>query len=391
MQDWDLIIIGAGAAGMMCAITAARRGRKVLLLEHMSEVGKKILISGGGRCNFTNLYASPDQYISENPHFCKSALARFTPGDFLERVEAHGIQWFEKKLGQLFCESSSRQIVDLLLSDCREAGVSIQTGVQIQRVSQSEGQFYLDCEGAQYQAPKLVLACGGLSIPKIGATGLGYRILKQFGHGLVETKPGLVPLTYDPEQHFLTELRGVAMPVAVSCGEHAFNENLLFTHFGVSGPAILQISSYWQSGQSLQIRWLPELDLAHEIANLQQSQPGIALHNHLKNWFPKRFLQIWKDRYFDSLPLEKYAPERLLETLNTVQNWELKPAGTSGYAKAEVTIGGADTRHFSSKTFESSKVPGLYCIGELLDVTGWLGGYNFQWAWASGFAAGQAL
>lgn len=391
MQSLDLIIIGAGAAGMMCAITAARRGRRVLLLEHMSEVAKKILISGGGRCNFTNLYASPDQYISQNPHFCKSALARFTPGDFLERVEAHGIQWFEKKLGQLFCESSSRQIVEMLLSECREAGVLIQTGVNIQRVSQTDGHYQLDCENQVYQAPKLVLACGGLSIPKIGATNLGYRLLKQFGHALVETQPGLVPLTYFPEQHYLTELRGVSLPAEVSWGEQSFRENLLFTHFGVSGPAILQISSYWHSGESLKIRWHPDTDWISEILHLRETQPGIALHNHLKAWFPKRFLQIWQERFFESRPLDKYTPERLLEVLTEIQNWELSPAGTSGYAKAEVTTGGADTRYFSSKTFESSKQPGLYCIGELLDVTGWLGGYNFQWAWASGFAAGQAV
>ncbi len=366
----DVIIIGAGAAGLFCAYQAAQRGRRVLLLEHMPEPGKKILISGGGRCNFTNMYASPEQYISDNPHFCKSAMARYTPWDFIDLVLEHNIPYHEKKLGQLFCDNNARDIVDMLLNLCQEAGVRLFTGVKAEDVSRSETGFKVHTPGQVFEAPKLVLASGGLSIPKIGATGLGYRLLKKFDHPLVPTRPALVPFTLGSEDKELLTLRGTALDAEVFYGAHSFRENVLFTHFGLSGPAILQISSYWQPEQPIKINFLPEHPTVFD-------EGEGTLYQRLKQATSKRFAQYWYNTYADAE--------------QAFTQFQITPSGTSGYAKAEVTAGGADTRYFSSKTMESTQVPGLYCIGELMDVTGWLGGYNFQWAWASAHACAQAV
>ncbi|HEY9843557.1 MAG: NAD(P)/FAD-dependent oxidoreductase [Candidatus Sericytochromatia bacterium] len=389
-SKWDLIVIGGGAAGLMCAYVAGQRGQRVLLLEHMHEVAKKILISGGGRCNFTNLYTSPDNYLSENPHFCKSALARYSPRDFLDLVESHGIAWYEKKLGQLFCKGSSREIVELLLAECRDAGVAIRTGVRVHAAARDEQGFRVETHADTLRAKRLVLACGGLSIPKVGASDLGYRLLKHFGHAMIAARPGLVPLTLHPRDQALTELRGISLDTRVSCGEASFRENMLFTHFGLSGPAILQVSSYWQPGQQLDIDFLPDLDLIQVLRAEAIQHPEQQLQTWLKTWLPQRWLQFWGQHYaLSKTPLRQLnTPETAFRPL---QHWQIQPAGTAGYGKAEVTLGGADTREFSSRTMESRKVPGLFCIGELMDVTGWLGGYNFQWAWASAQAAGTCV
>lgn len=391
MSKWDLIIIGAGAAGLMAALTAGRRGRRVLLLEHNREAGRKILISGGGRCNFTNLYAAPENYLSQNPHFCKSALARYSPWGFIALVEQYGIAYAEKKLGQLFCRDSARQILDLLLSECQQAGVVLQTGVSVQRVSRHEAHFEVHSSERVYKSEKLLLASGGLSIPKIGASDLGYRILKQFGHKIVPPRPGLVPLTHSAQNQALSTLRGISTEVSVRLGSQSFQENLLFAHFGLSGPAILQISSFWHSGQELEIDFLPGQSLRELGQVARQEQPERYLHNWLKVLLPQRLVQFWKDRDFVSRPLQSLQEGEWQALEAFLHHWAYVPAGTSGYAKAEVTVGGADTRFFSSKNMESSLVPGLFCVGELLDVTGWLGGYNFHWAWASGNAAGLAV
>ncbi len=375
-KTWDAIIIGAGAAGLFCAAQAGQRGKKVLLLEHMPQPGKKILISGGGRCNFTNMYAAPENYISENPHFCKSALARYTPWDFIDLVLQYNIPYHEKKLGQLFCDRSAQDIVDLLLQECQQSGVKIITGIKAEDVSHDESGFNVHTPGQIFHGKKLVLASGGLSIPKIGATSFGYRILKKFGHPLVQTRPALVPFTAGTEDKALLALRGIAIDSEIRCGNHSFRENLLFTHFGLSGPAILQISSYWQEGSAIAVNFLPETSQYEQVFNPKVNEES-TLYQRLKHVFPKRFAQHWKEHYTD-----------LQQALTT---WEFTPSGTSGYAKAEVTAGGADTNLFSSQTMASKNVKDLYCIGELMDVTGWLGGYNFQWAWASAFACAQAL
>lgn len=375
-KSWDVIIIGAGAAGLFCAFQAAQRGQQVLLLEHMPQPGKKILISGGGRCNFTNMYASPDQYLSQNPHFCKSALARYSPWDFIDLVLQHNIPYHEKKLGQLFCDRTAQDIVDMLLKECQAAGVKLLTGVKAEDVSHDEQGFKVHTPGQVFMAQKLVLSSGGLSIPKIGATGFGYRILKKFGHPLCETRPALVPLTFGADLKSLLGLRGIAVDSEVSCGGQRFRENLLFTHFGLSGPAILQISSYWQPGLDLQVNFLPTEDLHAQV--FTPEDPDSTLYQRMKQVLPRRFAQYWHEHYARDLQ-------------QALTQWACRPEGTSGYAKAEVTAGGADTRYFSSKTMESQRLPGLYCIGELMDVTGWLGGYNFQWAWASAHACAEAL
>lgn len=391
MQKWDVIIIGAGAAGLMCAFTAARRGLKTLIIEHMPRPGKKILISGGGRCNFTNLYAGPEQYLSANPHFCKSALARFGPYDFIALVEQAQIPYYEKKLGQLFCRHSAQAIVDMLLSHCQSAGVTLRLGTRIHSVRRRDGSYLLESDREKYHSPKLVLACGGLSIPKMGASDFGYRILKQFDHPIIPTRPALVPLTLHPDDAHLQELRGISIPARVRHNEIEFAENLLFTHFGLSGPAILQISSYWQRGDRLSIDLLPEQDLNALLSPQGQSEQ--AVHNWLKQYLPQRLTRHWQEHYLQLGSLKQcLKSEQSQQKLRQyLKHWPLTPSGTSGYGKAEVTAGGADTRFFSSKSMESTQHKGLFCIGELLDVTGWLGGYNFQWAWASAVAAGNAV
>ncbi len=391
-SKWDVIIIGAGAAGLMCAAQAGQRGRKVLVLEHQSEIGKKVLISGGGRCNFTNLYAEADNYLSQNPHFIKSALARYTPYDFLALVERYGIQWYEKKLGQLFCRNSAKEIVDLLLQECKQAQVKIQTGIQVRSVKKTDVGFTVNTANQNYQSKALVLACGGLSIPKVGASDLGYRLLKQFGHPLVSTRPALVPLTLLPQDQSLTTLRGIALDSVVRFEGQSFRENTLFTHFGLSGPAILQISSYWQQGSAIEIDFLPEQDLQVLIKQAQQESPEQFISNYLKQFLPARWIQFWlENNLIPAKSLRQLSEADIQNLMQTLKSWHIQPSGTSGYGKAEVTAGGADTDYFSSKTMESKQVKGLYCIGELMDVTGWLGGYNFQWAWASAYAAGQAI
>ncbi len=383
----DVIIIGGGAAGLMCAIEAGKRGRSVLVLEHAERTGKKILISGGGRCNFTNLNVGPENYLSDNPDFCKSALARFTAADFIALVEKHGIAYHEKKLGQLFCDVSSRQIVELLLKECVAARVEIRLNCQVRQV-QKNARFELETNLGHFECDSLVVATGGLSFPKIGATDLGYRIARQFEHKIVETRPGLVPLLFNAEdQAAYGGLSGISVDVAASSGGKQFQESILFTHRGLSGPAILQISNYCGEHDAISVDLLPnaparELFAAHRSTN-KELKTVLTLH------LPQRLAQEWCARFAPSRPMNLYSTRELEEIGRWLHRWEIQPSGTEGYAKAEVTLGGVDTRELSSKTMGSRRVEGLYFIGEAVDVTGWLGGYNFQWAWASGHAAGQ--
>ncbi|MBL7959892.1 NAD(P)/FAD-dependent oxidoreductase [bacterium] len=383
----DVIIIGAGAAGLMCAIEAGKRGRRVALLEHAEKIGNKILISGGGRCNFTNLYSNPKNFLSQNEHFCKSALARFTPADFIRLIEKHGISYHEKKLGQLFFDRSAREIVDLLKKECTAAGVEIVINCGASRI-QKEKEFLIHTERGLFSCDSLVVATGGLSIPKMGATDIAYRIAKQFKLAVTPIKPGLVPLVCD--QKFLSlfgTLSGVSIDAEVVCKGVSFRENILFTHRGLSGPAILQISSYWEAGDSVEINLLPNGDLYNILKTHAQSR--MKLDNFLAQFFSKRFIEKFCEVFFEVKPIYQYVDKDMKKIAETVHHWKVLPAGTEGYDKAEVTVGGIDTDEISSKTMESKKIPGLYYIGEAVDVTGHLGGHNFQWAWASGFAAGQ--
>jgi len=385
---WDVIILGAGAAGLMCAIEAGKRGRTVLVLERNDVIGKKIRISGGGRCNFTNLITDPEHYVSANPHFSRSALARYTPSDFLALVERHGIGYHEKKLGQLFCNDSSQQIIDMLSVECRAAGVRIRTSCHVSSVT-NEGPFTVATGEGKLSADSLVVATGGLSIPKLGASDFGYRVARQLGLAIVPARPGLVPLRFAQDERLFSELSGVSVDAIVTVGKTSFRENLLFTHRGLSGPAILQGSSYWEPGVPLTLNLSPERDLAGFLTERQRSQTELA--TALAEIVPKRLARLWCQRFFPSMPLNRYSPAQLRSLAEQLHGWRIVPDGTEGYAKAEVTCGGVDTSELSSKTMESAKVPGLYFIGEVVDVTGHLGGYNFQWAWASGFAAGQAV
>lgn len=388
MQQWDVVVIGGGAAGLFCALSAGRRGRKVLVLEHTEQVGKKIKISGGGRCNFTNLHTSAANFISANPHFCKSALARYTPTDFLSLVEKHGIAYHEKKLGQLFCDGSARRIIDMLLDECRAAGVEIRCHCQVRSVER-ESTFRLETSQGSFTSTSLVISTGGLSIPQLGATDFGYRIARQFGLEIVETKPALVPFTLTAQmQNRLAPLSGISLDALVACCGAEFRENILITHKGLSGPAILQISSYWRAGEQISLNLLPGED-ALEILT-QHKSAGIELANLLGQHLPKRFAQAWCDLYTVSKPLKQYERRELEAIAQQLQALHLAPSGTEGFRKAEVTAGGVSTRELSSQTMEARRVPGLYFIGEVVDVTGQLGGYNFQWAWASGYAAGQS-
>jgi len=393
VQHYDAIVIGAGAAGLMCALTAGGRGRRVLVIEHANKIGKKILMSGGGRCNFTNTGATPANYLSTNPHFCKSALARYTPWHFIDLVERHDIAYHEKTLGQLFCDVSSKLIVTMLLDECTAAGVEIRTHCTIERVEHADGGGYrLRTAQGSFAAPALVVASGGLSIPSMGASGFGYELARQFGHALLPTRAGLVPLTLSGRhQERLADLSGVALPVEVRCNGRSFNEALLFTHRGVSGPSILQISSYWQPGDELRLDLLPGRD-AHEWLQAQQKQRADAeLKTVLAEVLPRRFAQRLCEVWLPNRPMRQYDPPQLRQAAELLADWPLVASGTEGYRTAEVTLGGVDTDGVSSSTMQSRHVPGLYFIGEVLDVTGWLGGYNFQWAWASGHAAGSAL
>lgn len=392
VQVTDVVIIGAGAAGLMCALTAAGRGRRVLLLDHANKAGKKILMSGGGRCNFTNLYCEPGNFLSENPHFCKSALARYSQWDFIGLVLKHGVPYHEKKLGQLFCDNKANAILDLLLAECAEAGVELRLNTSVAEIARLEAGYQLQTSAGPLSCESLVIATGGLSIPTLGATGFGYQVAKQFGHSLLPTRAGLVPFTItEPQLKALcTELSGTSVEdCLVSCNGQSFRENILFTHRGLSGPAILQISSYWQPGDSVHIDLLPHIDLPEWLAAQQRERPNSELKTLLAELFTKKMAGLLADSWFVSKPMKQYSPGELKAIAEKLGDWQLVPAGTEGYRTAEVTLGGIDTREVSSKTMESLKSPGLYFVGEVLDVTGHLGGFNFQWAWASGYAAAQ--
>jgi len=389
----QVIIIGAGAAGLMCAMSAAARGRQVLLIDHANKAGKKILMSGGGRCNFTNLYCEPANFLSHNPHFCKSALARFTQWDFIALVAKHGVPYHEKKLGQLFCDNKSSDILGLLLDECEQAGVDLRLDTSVSEIARlDEGGYQLQTSLGLVRCESLVIATGGLSIPTLGATGFGYQIARQFGHSVLPTRAGLVPFTLtDPQLKALcTELSGTSVEdCRVSCNGQSFVENILFTHRGLSGPAILQISSYWQPGDSISIDLLPHIDLPTWLVEQQRERPNSELKTLLGELFTKKMAGLLAEQWFVSKPMKQYTPAELKAIAERLGDWQLVPAGTEGYRTAEVTLGGVDTREVSSKTLESLKSPGLYFVGEVLDVSGHLGGFNFQWAWASGYAAAQ--
>lgn len=385
MNSYDVIIIGAGAAGLFAAVIASQKGKSVLVLEHSEKPGKKILISGGGRCNFTNLYASPENYISQNPHFCKSALARYTQHDFIELVEKHKIAYHEKKLGQLFCDGSSKQIVDMLMKESK--GAELKINCKVNSV-EKKNSFVVKTSLGEFESGSVIIASGGLSIPKMGATAFGYKIAKQFGINIVETKPALVPLLLGKDDlKTFKELSGISADAIVSTGKISFRENILFTHKGLSGPAILQISSYISNSDRINIDLLPENNL-DEIKNSKEKQ---ELKNYLKKYFSERFIQVLAENYINSKPLYQYN-EKEADKINFIlKNFELNISGNEGYEKAEVTAGGVDTDELSSKSMMSKKVEGLFFIGEVTDVTGWLGGYNFQWAWSSAHAAASSI
>ncbi len=389
-MNWDVVIIGGGAAGLFCAIEAGKRGRKVLVLEHSERVGKKIAISGGGRCNFTNIHTSPENFLSANPHFCKSALARYTPADFISLVEKHGIRYHEKKLGQLFCDGSSQLIIDLLLGECNAAKVEIRLGCQVTSL-QKETSFRIETNQGTFTSSSLVIATGGLSIAPLGATDFGYRVARQFGLHIEAPRPGLVPLTLTSQmQKQLSRLSGISIDSLVSCcGQDSpeFRENILITHRGLSGPAILQISSYWQRDTPVSINLLPDENVLDLLSSDQSSDMELA--SLLSRRLPRRFAQAWCELYADSKPLRQFNSIELVVISKKLQDMQIVPSGTEGFKKAEVTAGGVSTAELSSRTMEARRVSGLYFIGEVVDVTGQLGGYNFQWAWASGYAAGK--
>ena len=383
----DVIILGAGAAGLMCAIEAGKRGRSVLVLERNKRIGEKIRISGGGRCNFTNRVTEHEHYISENPHFCKSALARFTPDDFISLVNKHRIAYHEKTLGQLFCDGSSLEIIKMLEKECGDSDVRIVSDCRISDVRKRD-RFVVTTGAGEFESGSLVIATGGLSIPKLGATDFGYRIARQFGLKTMQTAPGLVPITFGKEDlPFFKSLSGVSHEAVVRSDGEEFRENILFTHRGLSGPAILQISSYWKGGDAITIDLSPDAGVQEFLSGKRKA--GGELSTALSEILPRRLAKQLCELYGWSKPVQGYTNEELLSIAARLHDWKLKPDGTEGYGKAEVTRGGVDTNELSSKTMEAREVPGLYVIGEVVDVTGHLGGYNFQWAWASGFVAGQ--
>ncbi len=389
-ESYDAVIIGGGAAGLMCALTAGQRGRRVLVIEHASRFGKKILMSGGGRCNFTNLHTKPTNFVSANPHFCKSALARYTQHDFIAMVERHGIAYHEKELGQLFCDVSSKLIVQMLVDECRDASVTIRTGCSVEDIALRAPGFDLQTSAGTVRSASLVVASGGLSIPSMGASGYGYDLARRFGHVVLPTRAALVPLTLSgrPLEHN-EGLSGVAVDVEAHANGQSFRGGMLFTHRGLSGPAILQISSYWQPGDALRIDLLPGHDAAAWLHERQCIQPAVELRNALAELLPKRIAQRLCEYDLGQHLLRQLQPPLLARIAQTLHAWPVIASGTEGYRTAEVTLGGVDTNELSSTTMESKKVPGLYFIGEVVDVTGWLGGYNFQWAWASGYAVGE--
>ncbi len=390
LVEWDVLVIGGGAAGLMCAIAAGRRGRRVCVVDHANRVGKKILMSGGGRCNFTNLGVTPANFLSANPHFAKSALARYTPEDFIALVERHGIAYHEKERGQLFCDDSSRQIVRMLLDECAAAGVRVETSCAVERVRRLDGAFELQTAHGGMRSESLVVATGGLSIPRMGASGFGYELARQFGHEVLPTRAALVPLTLSgkPLDRY-RDLAGVSLPeVEARVDGQAFRAGMLFTHRGVSGPAILQISSYWQPGDDLRVDLAPTLDEGWLPAQ-RERHPAASLKTVLVDILPRRLAQRLCEVRFGNRPMRRYGDAELREVERSLHDWPVVASGTEGYRTAEVTLGGVDTRGLSSRSMESRLVRGLYFVGEVVDVTGWLGGYNFQWAWASGHAAGE--
>jgi predicted Rossmann fold flavoprotein len=389
MQEFDVVVLGAGAAGLMCALTAGQRGRRVLVIDHTPQAGAKILISGGGRCNFTNTDTVPERFWSDNPHFCRSALGRYTPGDFISMVQRHGIAFHEKTLGQLFCDGSARAIVGMLLEECAAAGVVIKLGTRVTGVSRAE-RFGVETDAGGFSAESLVLATGGLSIPKMGATGFAYDVARRFGLRLTEVRPGLVPLTFGEDLiGMMRGLAGVAIDSEASLGRTRFREATLFTHRGLSGPAILQISSCWRGG-AVTINLLPGRDAAAFLLERKQARAKAELRTVLAEALPQRLAAALAATLEGAETRMADLPDRVLRGVaQRLSAWEVTPQGTEGYAKAEVTCGGVDTRDLSSRTMAAKDVPGLFVIGEAVDVTGWLGGYNFQWAWASGWCAGQ--
>ncbi len=387
---YDAIVLGAGAAGMMCAAMAGSQGLRVLLVDHADAPGKKILISGGGRCNFTNIHTAADRYLSENPHFAKSALGRYSAQDFLALVERYGIAWHEKTLGQLFCDGSARQIVDMLMEECRAVGVAIALGHPVGAIEHGDGLFRVAIGGANYAAPSLVLATGGPSIPKMGATGFAYDVARRFGLSVVQPRPALVPLTLGEDDALFRSLSGVSAEVEVRAGKARFREAALFTHRGLSGPAMLQISSYWRHRTEIGVDFLPDRG-AGWLVEQKRERPRTALRTVLSQGLPDRLADALWDRIGVAGELANIPDKALRATEEKLRHWAFAPTGTEGFAKAEVTAGGISTAELSSRTMEAVRMPGLYAIGEAVDVTGWLGGYNFQWAWASGWVAGQAL
>ena len=391
-RNADVLVIGGGAAGMMCAIHAGRRGRSVIILEKAKLPGRKIRISGGGRCNFTNLNAQPEHYVSQNPRFCISALSRYTPDDFVAWVDSAGISHHEKTKGQLFCDGSAQQIVDLLTDACKEAGVRLICQADVQKARALESGFEVEANDVLWQAESLVVACGGPSIPKMGASRLGYGIANHFGLTVIEPRAALVPLTFTGALlRMMSDLSGVSLRCSVECNKHHFTDQILFTHRGLSGPAILQISTFWCTGSILTINLLPDLDIFEELSDYRQREPKRRIDKLLTQWLPSRLAQVITSELGLAKPVAELSTKKLRELAARVHAWELLPSGTEGMRTGEVTVGGVDTRALSPKTFEVKSVPGLYFIGEVLDVTGQLGGYNFQWAWASGHACGEVV
>jgi predicted Rossmann fold flavoprotein len=390
-EKCDVLVIGAGAAGMMCAIEAGKRGRNVMIIDHAEAPGEKIRISGGGRCNFTNLHCTPANFLSDNPHFCKSALSRYTQQDFIKLVEKHGIHWHEKTLGQLFCDDSARQIIQMLVTEMQSAKARLFLDTAVSEITHDGSAYQTETDRGTIESTSLVIATGGLSIPKMGATGFGYDIARQFGHSIVPTRAALVPLLFAPDILAATKpLAGLSIdPSSVSHQKTSFREGMLFTHKGISGPSILQISSYWQEGDEIRLDLLPDTDAFEELKKRRQTQARQMLHNVLAMLVPKRLADIVCAELETDMPMADLSDKKLRLIADRLQNWRVTPTGSEGYRTAEVTRGGLDTRELSSKTMESQKQPGLYFIGEVVDVTGWLGGYNFQWAWSSGWVAGQ--
>ncbi len=389
MKNYDVVIIGAGASGLMCALSAGQRGRKVLILDHSDRVGNKILISGGGSCNFTNLYLEAEYYISGNSHFCKSALSRFSQYDFISLVDKYNVSYQERQWGQLFCNGNSVEILNLLLEECRLSGVKIQNRSTIKEI-EKQNCFNVKTNSENYTTESLVIATGGLSMPTIGATGFGYEVAEQFGLKVLSRQPGLVPLTFSKNDlENFSDLSGISVDAAVSCNGQSFRESILFTHRGLSGPAVLQISNYWQSEDEVVINLLPDIDLAETIKQWQKERPKTELKNLIGELLTRRVAHRWLKLWYHNKPANQYNEKEINEVADIFHVWRIRPSGTEGYKVAEVTRGGVDTNELSSKTFETRKIKSLYFIGEVVDVTGWLGGYNLQWAWSSGFSAGQ--